>query len=193
VLSSLERLGLVERLQPVTASARSTKTAYAICDQFLRLHYRFVEPARSQLRTRALASAYLTGAVLPQLDHHTSIAWEEISRQYVLRHLPGVSVIGRWWGQIPSGEGRRTEEREIDVVGVDQHRKPVVFGMCKWTGGEVDFDELNLLDRVAARVEGATGQEPRFLFSRKGFTKRLAAHAAAEKNIHLIEPRDIYK
>jgi hypothetical protein len=52
---------------------------------FLRFHYRFVEPARSQLRTRALATAYLHDSVLPALDQHASITWEHICQQYVLR------------------------------------------------------------------------------------------------------------
>ena len=55
ILALLERLGLAAVLRPVTATPRAKKTAYAITDQFLRFHYRFVEPARSQLRTRALA------------------------------------------------------------------------------------------------------------------------------------------
>lgn len=126
LLGTLERLGLVEQLRPVTASPRSKKTAYVINDHFLRFHYRFVEPAKSQLHTNALAADYVRNTVLPQLDHHTSIAWEDVCRQYVLRNVPGVSAVGRWWGQVPTGQGRRTEEREIDVVGVSSDRTPLV-------------------------------------------------------------------
>jgi len=74
ILATLERLGLVERLRPITASPRAKKLAYRICDQFLRFHYRFVEPAGSQLRTIALTEAYVRVVVLPELDHHTSQA-----------------------------------------------------------------------------------------------------------------------
>jgi uncharacterized protein len=100
-LGSLERLGLVERLRPATASPRTKKTAYAIADQFLRFHFRFVEPARSQLRTAHLAEAYLNDTVLPQLDQHASYAWEGICREHILRHVAGVSAVGRWWGAGP--------------------------------------------------------------------------------------------
>lgn len=192
ILDSLERLGLVERLRPVTASPRAKKTAYAISDQFLRFHFRFVEPARSQLRTNDLAQAYLDHTVLPQLDHHASRAWEEICREHVLHTSPGVSAVGRWWGQVPTGDGRRTEEREVDVVGVDGSRAPVVAGMCKWTARPVDFDELNLLDRLLAHVGGRAAGS-RYLFSRSGFTDRLAAYAAADSRLHLVTPADIYR
>ncbi|GGL32712.1 ATP-binding protein [Planomonospora parontospora] len=192
IVSSLEQLGLVERLRPITASSRAKKTAYAISDQFLRFHHRFVEPARSQLRTSALAAAYLSETVLPQLDHHASYAWEDMCRQYVLRTVPGVMAVGRWWGQVPAGDGPRTQEREIDVVGVDGNRTPLAVGMCKWTAGEVDFDELNLLDRLTPHVEGSTGTEERFIFSRNGFSARLAAYAATAPGLRLVTPQDVY-
>ncbi len=101
LINSLERLGLIEQLRPITASSRSKKTAYSISDHFLRFHYRFVEPAKSQLRTTELAKRYLTDTVLPQLDHYASLAWEDICRQHVLRVHAEVTSVGRWWGQVP--------------------------------------------------------------------------------------------
>lgn len=192
VLNTLERLGLVERLRPVTASPRAKKIAYRISDQFLRFHYRFVEPARSQLRTTGLAAAYLQDSILPRLDHHASQAWEDICREHVLRSLPEVSSVGRWWGQVPTGEGRRTSEREIDVVGINAGGTPVVLGMCKWTSAEIDFDELNLLDRLASYVDGYRGSAQRILFSRSGFTARVRSFAEQEGRLTLVTPADIY-
>lgn len=193
ILNILERLGLVERLRPVTSSERAKKISYRICDQFLRFHYRFVEPARSQLRTHALAAAYVRDSVLPQLDHHASEAWEDICREYVLRAFPGVSSVGRWWGQVPTGSARRTEEREIDIVGVDAQRQPVVAGMCKWTSAPVDFAELNLLDRLTQYAgNGDVGDLQRVLCSRNGFSSRLRAHADTDPLLTLITPADIY-
>ncbi len=192
ILGSLERLGLASTLRPITASARAKKTAYAIADQFLRFHYRFVEPARSQLRTSALAATYLNDSVMPALDHHASVTWEEVCRQHVLREVAGVTAVGRWWGQVRIGSGPRTEEREVDVVGVDGGRTPVAVGMCKWTKSQVDFDELNLLDRLAPHMEGFTGTAHRYLFSRSGFSERLVTHAAADPLLHLVTPADVY-
>lgn len=192
ILDSLERLGLVERLRPVTASSRAKKTAYAVSDQFLRFHYRFVEPARSQLRTLALAEAHVEQHVLPELDHHASRAWEDICRQHVLGTVQGVSRVGRWWGQVPTGEGRQTEEREIDVAGVDAHGRLRIAGMCKWTNQRVGFDDLNLLDRLMLHIEPRVAHPERYLFSRKGFVPRLREHASRDPTLHLMTPADIY-
>jgi AAA+ ATPase superfamily predicted ATPase len=192
ILTSLERLGLAVTLRPVTASPRTKKTAYEIADQFLPFYYRFVEPAKSQLRTSELAATYLTVSVLPALDHHASKTWEQICQQHVLAEAAGVTRVGRWWGQVPKGEGQRTEDREVDVVGVDGSGSTLAIGMCKWTEREIDFVELNLLDRLAPYIGGVTEATHRYLFSRTGFSKRLAAHAATESALHLITPADIY-
>ncbi len=192
ILTTLERLGLAAVLRPVTASQRAKKTAYEITDQFLRFHYRFVESARSRLRTTALARAYLTDYVLPDLDHHASRSWEQICQQYVLQREDAVVAVGRWWGQVPVGAGPRSEEREVDVVGVDGNRTPLVLGMCKWTSKAVDFDEMNLLDRIAAHIEGFTVPVRRYLFSRSGFSQRLMAYSAADPELCLVTPADIY-
>lgn len=192
VMTTLERLGLAETLRPITASPRGKKTAYAIADQFLRFHYRFVEPGRSQLRSSSLAATYLNDSVLPMLDHHASLSWERICQQHVLQEVPGVTAVGRWWGQVPVGSGPRTEEREIDVVGIDGTGTPLVMGMCKWTNDEVDFDELNLLDRLAQYVPAHTPAVLRYLFSRSGFSKRLTSYAASDPLLRLVTPNDIY-
>lgn len=195
ILTTLERIGLIAKLRPVTTSERAKKTAYAVTDQFLRFHYRFVEPAKSRLRTTDLAERHLTEVVLPRIDHHASIAWEDICREYVRDTVPSVGAVGRWWGQVPTGEGRRTEERELDVVGLDTSGRPAVFGMCKWTTDEVDFGELNLLDQLAAHVPGgadAASSASRMLFSRSGFTPRLRAAAEYDDRLLLVEPEHVY-
>jgi len=190
LLDALERLGLVERLRPITASPKARKIAYAIKDPFLRFHYRFVEPARSQLRTSQLAARYLEASVLPQLDRFTSRIWEEIAQQHVIGVAPGVSAVGRWWGPVPTGDGRRTEEREVDVVGVDGERRVTVLGTCKWTARPAGAAELNLLDHLAP-FTGA--QAPRrFVFSRSGFDEELTARAAQDPGVTLVAPADIY-
>jgi uncharacterized protein len=192
ILSSLERLGLAVTLRPITASPRAKKTAYAVADQFLRFNYRFVEPGRSQLRTSELAATYLDDSVLPTLDHHASTTWEEICQQHVLHEAAGATAVGRWWGQVRMSSGPRTEEREIDVVAIDGDKTPVAVGMCKWTNSQVDFDELNLLDRLSPAMEGFSSQPDRYLFSRSGFTSRLRTHAGSDPTLHLVTPEDIY-
>src|SRR5690606_17098436 len=105
-----------------------------------------------------------------------------------------VAAVGRWGGQVAvgAGGGERSEEREVDVVGVDAHGEPVVAGVCKWTSAPIDFDHLNLLDRFIPDIEGAGRAATRMLSSRSGFTARLRAHADADPRLHLIGPAEVY-
>jgi uncharacterized protein len=192
-LSTLERLGLVEQLRPITAPLRSRKTAYRIADQFLRFHYRFIESDRSLSRTPELAQSYLDEALMPRLDQFTSHAWEDIGQEHVLLNDANVARVGRWWGKVPTGVGRHVEVREIDIVGVDHEQRATAVGMCKWTSNEVDFDELNLLDRLVPHLERRIDEPTRYLFSRSGFSARLRRHAEDDPRLHLVEPADIYR
>lgn len=192
-LRVLERLGLVEKLKPITATLTSKKTAYRISDQFMRFHFRFVDPSSGRLGTDRLAQAYLEQSVLPELDHFVSETWEEICQDYTHRKEAGLYKVGRWWGKVPTGEGRRVEVREIDVAGIDHDGRVTVIGMCKWTGNEVDFEELNLLDRLAPHIERCVESPIRYLFSRSGFSARLREHANTDERLMLVAPADIYE
>lgn len=126
------------------------------------------------------------------MDRYASISWEQICQQHVLHEAADVTAVGRWWGRVPTWNRLRTEEREIDVVGVNAAGAPVVIGMCKWTNSEVDFDELNLLDRLSQHVEGLTAPVTRYLFSRAGFSKRLTEYATTDPMLRLVTPAGIY-
>uniref|UniRef100_UPI0018E40C73 ATP-binding protein n=1 Tax=Glycomyces xiaoerkulensis TaxID=2038139 RepID=UPI0018E40C73 len=191
-LRVLERLGLVTEMKPITAPVGSKKTAYRIADQFMRFHFRFVDPSSGRLGTDELARNYLAKSVLPQFDHFVSESWEEICQEFAHRRETDLYKVGRWWGKVPTGQGRRVEMREIDVVGVDHEGRAAVVGMCKWTGSPVDFDELNLLDRLTPHIERRVESPRRYLFSRSGFTERLREHAERDEHLALVAPADIY-
>ncbi|WP_035697599.1 ATP-binding protein [Glycomyces tenuis] len=192
-LRVLERLGLVTELKPITAPVNSKKTAYRIADQFMRFHFRFVDPSSGRLGTDRLALAYLENTVMPSFDHFVSETWEEICQDFTHRVETELYKVGYWWGKVPTGEGRRVETREIDVVGVDHDGRATVVGMCKWTNNQVDFDELNLLDRLAPHVERCVESPKRYLFSRSGFTERLRRHAEEDERLVLVTPAEIYQ
>ncbi len=64
--------------------------------------------------------------------------------------------------------------------------------MCKWTNRKVDFDELNVLDRLAHHIDSYQTGADRYIFSRSGFTIKLVEHAKTDVHLHLITPADIY-
>lgn len=194
ITAVLERLRLIEQRRPVTASARSKKTTYAIADGFLNFHFRFVDPYRSLLRTRAGAEQHLRQTVLPQLDHFVSKpAFEDICRRYI-QEAEQARAVGGWWGPVPTGEGRRTEQREVDAVAVNQDSKVFAIGSCKWTAKPVGLGEQGLLTRLQGHIPGAEGEDVRhYFFSRSGFEAPLRRVAKVEpQRFRLITPEDLY-
>lgn len=192
-LAVLERLQLVERRRPVTASPRSKRTSYAIRDGFLDFAFRFVEPYRSRLRTRADAERHLRDTVIPQLDAFVSRpCWERICREHVRAHERGAHDVGAWWGKVRV-DARRTEEREVDVVAVADGGEVIATGSCKWTNAPLDDGEEELLTRLEAAIPGAESVRRHWFFSRGGFGEGLRRLADAQpERIRLLTPADVY-
>jgi AAA+ ATPase superfamily predicted ATPase len=193
ITAVLEGMRLIEQRRPVTAPPRSKKTTYAIVDGFLNFHFRFVDPYRSLLRTRAGAEQHRRQTVLPQLDHFVSKpAFEDICRRY-MQEAEQARTVGAWWGQVPTGEGRRTAQREVDAVALDETSKVLAVGSCKWTAAPVGLDEEALLTRLLEHIPGAEENVRHYFFSRSGFEDSLRRVAEAEpEHFRLITPEDLY-
>lgn len=189
----LERLQLVEQRRPVTASPRSKRTTYAIADGFLDFAFRFVEPYRSRLRTRADAERHLQTTVLPQLDAFVSRScWERVCRDHVARHEPDAAHVGGWWGKVRVA-ARRTEDRELDVAAVAGDGQVIATGSCKWTNAPLDYGEETLLTQLQPSIPGAEHVRRHWFFSRSGFSERMRALAAEQPDrIRLVTPQDLY-
>jgi len=173
VLESLASLLLVARVVPVTATirARTRQTAWHILDPYLRFWFRFVFPFEEQLQHRDGQERHLTAVVLPALDAFVARpAFEQVAQAYVRERLSVVNV-GSWWGKVPTGVGRATETRDIDVVGTTVEGGVRVLGSCKWTNAPLDVGEEALLTRLEPLVgPPADDRGPRHVFfSRSGF------------------------
>jgi uncharacterized protein len=189
----LERLALVEQRRPVTSAASSKKTSYAIVDGFLNFYFRFVDPYRSLLRTRAGAEQHLHQTVLPALDHFVSKpTFESICREH-LRQAERASAVGAWWGAVPTGEGRRTEQREIDAVAIDSAGRATALGSCKWTASPVGLQEETLLSRLAPHVPKADPLARHYFYTRSGFAPALTRLAESDpERYRLLAAEDLY-
>jgi AAA+ ATPase superfamily predicted ATPase len=192
-VKTLERMQLVRVNRPVTATQRSKKTSYTVVDGFLNFYFRFVDPAKSRLRSRAEAERYVDEIVMPQLDHFVSKpAFELICQDYV-RDLEQAGSVGAWWGQVPTGEGRRTESQEIDIVALDHDGTVSATGSCKWTGGELDFGEENLLVATEPCIPKADNVQRHYFCSRERFSGQLEQLAADEPDrVKLVTPETLY-
>lgn len=183
-LDTLQQLHLIERLVPVTETQpqKSRRGIYRLKDPYLRFWFRYVHPNRSQLE-RGGTHFILENRVLPEIDHFSSLAFEEICQQSLWQK--GISgklpftpeKIGRWW----------SASEEIDLVVVGE--KESILVECKWSNKPVGIDILSDLERKAHLVERELGERNiQFaLCSRSGFTSQLIESLTRRSDTFLFD------
>ncbi len=187
-LDTLQQLHLVERVVPVTETQpqKSRRGIYRLKDHYLRFWFRYVHPNRSQLE-RGAAQIILENKVMPEMDHFTSLTFEEVCQQYFwqaglagkLPFLP--NQIGRWWNA----------SEEIDLVMLGENDAMLVE--CKWTNKAVGIDILADLERKAALLQPELGgrRVQLALCSRSGFTPQVIEVASQRQELQLLSLPEI--
>ena len=125
--------------------------------------------------------------MLPEIDHFSSLAFEEICRQYFWQEglsgkLPFLPAnIGSWWDA--------SAEIDLVVIGVND----AIIVECKWSNQAVGTNILNDLERKAEIVQrGLGGRRIQFaLCSRSGYTQTLIDSLTKRSDIVLFKLRQI--
>jgi AAA+ ATPase superfamily predicted ATPase len=187
-LDTLQQLHLVERLVPVTESQpqKSRRGIYRLKDHYLRFWFRYVHPNRSQLE-RGGAKTILENQVIPEIDHFSSLAFEEVCQQFfwqagLAAQLPFPPIrIGNWWNA--------NEEIDLIVLG----EKDGILVECKWINKPVGVDVLTELERKLQFVQPELEQRKiRFaLCARSGFTTQLLEEAKRRQDVMLFDLSEI--
>jgi len=153
-LSTLERLQLIERAVPVTEYNRSrSRGIYRIADPFTRTWFQYVFPYKSELEVGNYHE------VMRKVDESFQLlvssayehACQEVLRKLQNRLFP-FERVGRWW----------EKEHEIDVIGLNNASREIVFGECKWSGKQVGTNVYARLKEVAARVDWHRGKRKEY-------------------------------
>lgn len=182
-LDTLQQLHLVERLVPVTETQpqKSRRGIYRLKDQYLRFWFQYVHPNRSQLE-RGGGQTILENKVLPEIDHFTSLTFEEVCHQFFWQtglsgKLPFIPTnIGNWW--------KANEEIDLIVIGEND----AILVECKWTSKPMGVDILAELERKAQLVkpELENRQIQYALCSRSGFTSQLADQIRSRQDVAIF-------
>jgi AAA+ ATPase superfamily predicted ATPase len=187
-LDTLQQLHLVERVVPVTETQpqKSRRGIYRLKDHYLRFWFRYVHPNRSQLE-RGGAQIILENQVIPEIDHFSSLTFEEVCQQFFWQaglsgKFPFVPTnIGNWWNA--------NEEVDLAVLGEND----ATLVECKWTSKPVGIDILAELERKSnlVRTELKNRQIRFALCSRSGFTSQLMKDVEPRSDVMLLDLPDI--
>ncbi|MDR3576070.1 MAG: ATP-binding protein [Anaerolineaceae bacterium] len=189
-LDTLQQLRLVERVVPVTETQpqKSRRGIYRLKDHYLRFWFRYVHPNRSQLE-RGGANIILENQIMPEIDHFTSLTFEEVCQQFFwqsglsgkLSFVP--TNIGSWW--------KANEEVDLVVVGESN----AILVECKWTSKPIGIDILADLEEKAKLVgPELENRRVRYaLCSRSGFTTQLVKDIKPRSDVMLMDLTDILR
>lgn len=122
----LERLGVINKIIPVTESYKSKLKArgalYFLKDNFFDFWFRFVYLNKGELEGGK------TKEVLTRIKNEINTWLGRKFEQFVADLLPSISPefpkIGRWWHK----------DKEIDIVALNENTKQILFCECKWQG-----------------------------------------------------------
>jgi AAA+ ATPase superfamily predicted ATPase len=180
-LGILEHLQLVEREVPITENnpAKSKKGLYKISDNFFIIWFQYVYPYKSNLEIGEYSEAlgkFRTGFLTL-----CSFTYEQVCQEIIKKHQVQIfnfEKVGRWWDK----------NTEIDLVGLNNGSKKIIFAECKWSKKAVGTNILDELMKKSKQVEwNNTNREEYYaLFSRNGFTDNLLKIVKGMENVYLF-------
>jgi AAA+ ATPase superfamily predicted ATPase len=167
-------LEVLEKRLPVTADPqRSRRSLYYISDHFFDFWFRYVYPYQGELESGQPAIA--RAEIEQTFDQYVSLTFEDCIRDW-LWHLQEngqlpleIHKLGSWWD-------RKTE---IDIIGLNNATRDILFGECKWSQSPVGLDVLKNLYNKAQHVPWQQGKRREWfvLASRSGFQESLIERA----------------
>jgi hypothetical protein len=183
-LKVLMRLGLVGREVPVTEK-RSKKSSYNIADSFVSTYFTFAEPFKSDLELGRMEGA--RSKLKEGFNGHVGRSFEHLVRTEVVPFVFKAERVGRWWGHVRDSGKADRRDIEIDVIALDERKRDILFGECKWTA---NVDGENLLRELRHKAGYVPWFEKvrneRYLVVAKSFKRR-----ADEKDVVCLDLREI--
>jgi len=189
-IKNLQAMGIIEKINPITLKKEKTKTtSYFIRDNFLNFWFKFIYPNLSQLEERRVddISMLVQNNLKELIEKRFEIFCKKLIMEKVVLGTFIFTKIGKQWGKFKGEKGKNTYE--IDICALNEDRKEILFGECKWKD-KVDVDEVvNNLKKKAGYVKwhNEKRKESYVVFA-KSFKKKIK-----EENVFLFDLEDIMK
>lgn len=181
----LEKIGIIEKIQPVTLTFKPKLKAigvrYFLKDNFFNFWLRFVYTNFQELERGN--SAAVAKTIRKDFPEYLGIKFERAMMELII-HL-GVfqyTMIGKWWHK----------DKEIDIVALNENTNDILFCECKWQNRKTDIHIIEELLEKSKFVDwnNADRKEHFVVISRSGFTKD-AEEYANQKSILLFTMEEL--
>lgn len=154
-IDTLRNMGIVRREIPILAPKKSRRGIYIISDFYFLFWFRFVSPYYEEIENQDPKNAI--NDFEKNFETYIGTPFEIYVRR-VLRDILAnmghqITKLGKWWHK----------DIDIDIVGIDDRAKEVIFGEVKW--GELTQKDVY---RIAAKLEEKSKRFP----YKKTYTKK---------------------
>lgn len=174
-LKVLERLKVIRKEYPITEPAKKKNFRYHIQDNYIRFWLNFVYPYQSDIEEN---KAGVLDTVKKEFNEYLGPFFEDISKK-AIRKFSNYPKVGKWW----------YKDNEIDLVALNENKKQILFGECKWSKNKVGKKILDNLEKTAKKVRWTPEdrQEKFALFSKSGFNSKLKNLEKEGENLELYD------
>jgi hypothetical protein len=184
--STLTNLQLVDKEYPSTEDKpdKSRKGLYRIADNFFIFWFQYIFQYRSYLEIENYDFIFkkMFGGLNKNNSSNSSfkileaLAYEKVCQEILggfEKKIFSFERIGRWW----------ENEKEIDIAGINNETKEIIFGECKWSEKPIGTNIYEDLLKKAADVQWNRGKRKEYfiLFSKSGFTEGMVERARKDK------------
>ena len=139
-ISVLETLKLVRKEYPITQPAKLRNFIYKVDDNYFRFWLSYVYPYKEEIEEQPKS---VLEFVKKDYNRYMGPIFEETVRRCI-RTLTSVDFnkIGKWW----------YKEEEIDIVGLNENKKHIMFLECKWSNLSYN-QSLKLLKKLKEKAD----------------------------------------
>jgi len=130
-LNALINLGIIGKEKRVTEEKpKSKKIIYLLKDNFFDFYFTFIEPFKSDLAIDEFKN--FESNFFKKFNSFVGRKFEVLIREEFIRSIFGEKFnrIGKWWGW--RRERKERKAIEIDIVGLNDQTKQILFAECKW-------------------------------------------------------------
>ncbi len=188
-------LNLITYELPVTHKNNKIdkKGIYKLTDNYMEFWFSQFYPNINQFELGNYSG--VVNSLIQSVDVIVPHKFEEICKELMIYMsnkkvdiLPfNIQKIGKWWGR-NTNNNRDRDQEEIDIIALNEEKKAIMFGECKWTHGLVGVSVYEDLKRKAMSVEWNNKDRNDYfiLFSKSGFTDKMR-DIAEKDNVLLFD------
>lgn len=156
-LNTLIKLRLIKKIKPITSSPKEKNYLYVLEDNYFKFWLTYVYPYKEEIEENP--EMHLEFIKKSYGDYLGNI-FENFCRKAVNR-IFSFTKIGKWW----------YKDKEIDIVGINEKSKEILFCECKWQNHVNGKKILKELEEKSREVKWESKKSHYIVFA-KSFKKK---------------------